>query len=263
MQRIFLAAFVCLAVSPAARAAQAAPPDPHAVQPERPTVATHAGTVATGWFEIEAGTEFDRYTDTSGGALVPVLAKVGLAPRVQLELQTVVVSPPNGVTTGIGDSSIGVKWRLVEGAPIVGNFATVASVKLPSGSSDSGTGTGTTDFSLLLVSSHKIGLVELDLNFGYTWRGGDGVLTPRHASVWASAFSGPAHGRLGWFAELNGFPATSGPAGAQASVGLLAGPTFAIRDWLVVDAGEWVGLAGPQPRALFAGVTYNVGRLWK
>ena len=29
--------------------------DPHAAQPERPTVATHAGTVARGWFEIETG----------------------------------------------------------------------------------------------------------------------------------------------------------------------------------------------------------------
>jgi len=36
-------------------------PDPHEAQPERPTVATHAGTVAPGWVEFEAGSEFDRY----------------------------------------------------------------------------------------------------------------------------------------------------------------------------------------------------------
>jgi hypothetical protein len=31
----------------------------------------------------------------------------------------------------------------------------------------------------------------------------------------------------------------------------------------VLDAGELVAIAGPQPRALFAGVTCNAGRLWK
>jgi glucose-1-phosphate thymidylyltransferase len=35
-------------------------PDPRAVQPERPTVATHAGTVAPGWVELETGVEFDH-----------------------------------------------------------------------------------------------------------------------------------------------------------------------------------------------------------
>src|SRR5207248_820985 len=35
--------------------------DPHEVQPERPTVATHAGTVAPGWIELEWGSEWDRY----------------------------------------------------------------------------------------------------------------------------------------------------------------------------------------------------------
>src|SRR5437764_1362781 len=47
--------------------AQEPPFDPHAVQPERPTVATHAGTVAPGWSEIEAGIERDRYADGSHG----------------------------------------------------------------------------------------------------------------------------------------------------------------------------------------------------
>jgi len=36
-------------------------------------------------------------------------------------------------------------------------------VKLPPGSSDSGTGTGTTDVGLLLISSHSLGPVSLDL----------------------------------------------------------------------------------------------------
>ena len=70
-------------------------------------------------------------------------------------------------------------------------------------------------------------------------------------------------GALGWVAELYGYPATSGPAGADSIVAFLAGPTIAVRDWLVLDVGAIVAIAGPQPRAFYAGVTYNVGRLWK
>ena len=248
---------------PAGLAAQTTALDPHAAQPQRPTVATHAGTVATGWLEIEAGTEFDRYADRSRGAVAPVLAKVGLAPRLQFEVQAPIVRAAGRDTTGVGDFSIGVKWRFVEAASVVGNLAILASVKAPSGSADSGTGTGTADVNLLFISSHKLGPVAMDLNVGYTRRGGDGTVAPRSASLWTASFGGPARGRLGWIGELYGYPATSGPAGADSSVALLAGPTFEVREWLVLDGGAILPIAGPQPRAFYAGVTYNVGRLWK
>ena len=248
---------------PAGLAAQAPALDPHAVQPERPTVATHAGTMAPGWIEIEAGTEFDRYADRSRGAVAPILAKVGLAPRLQLEVQAPVVWPAGTSTTGIGDLSIGLKWRFLEAASPVGNLAILASVKAPSGSADSATGTGTTDLNLLFISSHKIGPVAMDLNAGYTRRDGDGTFAPRSASVWTASFGGPAVGSLGWVAEVYGYPATSGPAGADSTVAFLVGPTIQVREWLVLDVGAIVPIAGPQPRALYAGVTYNVGKLWK
>lgn len=81
-----LVALVSLVARPAGLAAQTLASDPHAAQPERPTVATHAGTVATGWFEIEAGTELDRYADRSRGEVAPVSVKLGLAPCLQLSL---------------------------------------------------------------------------------------------------------------------------------------------------------------------------------
>ena len=70
-------------------------PRPHAVQPERPTVATHAGTVAPGWLEIEAGAELDRYADASHGGLAPVLFKLSLAPGLQLNTQAFVIRSPD------------------------------------------------------------------------------------------------------------------------------------------------------------------------
>ena len=251
-----------LAARVAKLAAQTPAADPHAVQPQRPTVATHAGTVAPGWLEIEAGSELDRYATDSYGMVAPLLAKVGLAHPLQLEVQAPIAHPEARVTR-FGDLSIGLKWRLMDAAPLLGRFAVLPSIKVPSGSVDLGTGTGTVDVGMLFISSHNLGPVAMDLNYGYTHRGGDGSNAPRNASVWTASFGGPARGRLGWVAELYGYLATTGPAGSAAIEAFLVGPTIQVREWLVLDAGAIVPIAGPQPRAVFAGVVYNVGRLWK
>jgi hypothetical protein len=241
-------------------AAQA--PDPHAAQPERPTVATHAGTVAPGWLELEGGLEVDRYADHQRGAAVPVLFKIGLASHLQLSVSTPAASAPGSGTLGAGDASIGVKWRLADRAPILGRFAILPTLKLPSGSA-AGAGTGTTDAGLLLISSHTLGPISLDINVGYTHRNGSGLTAPTTATLWTVSAGGPAAGAVGWAAELYGYPATAGPSGSRAIVATLVGPTLTAKVWLVFDAGVIVPLTGPQPRAAYVGATYNVGRLWR
>src|SRR5256885_8764954 len=49
--------------------------DPRVVQPERPSVATHAGTVAPGFLEIETGIESDRNADGTHALVVPTVLK--------------------------------------------------------------------------------------------------------------------------------------------------------------------------------------------
>jgi len=239
--------------------AQTPSANPHDAQPERPTVATHAGTVAPGWLEVESGIEVDRFSDHSHGVSFPTVSKFGVAPRVQLSVQTPVLNPPSEDTTGFGDLTIGMKWRIVDGAPVVGDFAILPSIKTPTGSETSGTGTGTTDFSLLLISSHQFGPVDMDINGGYTRRSGDGSTAPRDAEVWTAAFGWAVHGRFGWDAEIYGYPGTAGPAGSPPIVAILSGPTFALRKFLVVDAGYIGPITGPQPRGVYAGLVYNIG----
>ena len=253
-------ALALLLAWPAGLAAQNTGPNPRAAQPQRPTVATHAGTVTRGWLEIEAGTEFDRYSGGSRGAVAPVLFKFGLAPRGQLEVAAPIVSPPGVDTTGVGDFSIGLKWRLAEAAPIVNDFAILPSLKAPTGSST--VTTDTTDLGVLFISSRAVGSVAVDLNFGYTHRSGDGSVAPQHATVWTASFGGPARGAIGWVAELYGYPGTSGPSGADSTVALLVGPTLRVRDWLILDVGLIGALTGPQPTAVYLGATYNVGRVF-
>ena len=246
-------------VAPAALLAAQEPRDPHNVQPERPTVATHAGTVAPGWLEIETGFEHDRFDPSLTTSSTPTVLKFGLAANAQLSVFG--SAQHNPTATGLGDVGAGVKWRLVDDAPIIGDFAVLPSVKLPTGSAEKGTGTGTTDVSLLLISSHDLGPVAMDINVGYTRRGGDGSNAPKNATLWTLSFGGPIAGSLGWVGECYGYPHTTGPAGQASIVALLGGPTLLLKKWLALDAGVIVPVAGSQPHALYAGAVYNVGRM--
>jgi hypothetical protein len=257
------AAGLCgLLAIPAALGAQEA--DPHEVQPERPTVATHAGTVAPGWVELEMGVEADRFAGGGRQLETPTNLKIGLAKRVQLNLSGTWLRLSGGgaaVESGVGDVTVGMKWRLLDGAPVLGDFAVLPSVKLPAGSASRGTGTGTTDAGLLLISSHQLGPVAMDLNAGFTRRGGDGTVAPKSSTVWAASFGSQLVGPLGMVAEVFGYPGTSGPAGSGPAEGLIVGPTFKPRPWLAIDAGVMRRLDGEGPNAVYAGLVYNVGRL--
>lgn len=259
---IFAAALLAAAAVPArAQDSPDQPPDPHEAQPERPTVATPASTVAAGWTEIEAGLEWDRYADRTRGGQAPVLLKIGLAPRVQLSLQAFGIVAPAGAGRGMGDMSIGVKWRFLEHSPVGGDLAVLPSIKLPTGSASDGTGTGTTDVEVLLISSRTIHGVDIDLNAAFWQRSGSGAVAPKHSALWTSSFAGQPWGRVGWTAEIFGYPSLQ--AGTGSIVAVLTGPTWEARKFLVFDAGLIAPLTGPQPRAVFAGLTWNIGRLWR
>ncbi|MGA9121176.1 MAG: hypothetical protein WB699_17555 [Bacteroidota bacterium] len=253
--------FVWLCARPQSASSQTQ--DPHQAQPERPTVATHAGTVERGWLEIEAGGELDYYDDHSNGVGLPLTLKLGLGPAVQLSVFASAVRPQGTNTLQKGDLALGVKWRLADDLPVLGRFALLPAVKLPTGSTTTGAGTGTDDVSLLLISSHDLGPVALDINLGFTRRTGDGTEAPQNSTLWTISFGGPGIGELGWVAEVYGLPGTSGPAGKLPVVAALFGPTLEIQSFLVIDMGVIVPITGPQPHALYFGGVWNIGRVWE
>src|SRR5438477_9119876 len=112
---------LALFAADASLAAQVAPPDstarnPHSVQPERPTVATHAGTVARGWIELEEGAEWDKGPDGARTFLALTNLKIGLASRAQLNLLFNLIRNPlvGGSSLDMGDLTVGVKYRIVD-----------------------------------------------------------------------------------------------------------------------------------------------------
>jgi hypothetical protein len=162
---------------------------------------------------------------------------------------------------GGGDLSLGVKWRLADHLPVIGSFAILPAIKFPTGSLRQGTGTGTTDARITLISSNQLGPVELDINAGYTRRS-SAAHVPRNGTLWTVSGGVPVAGPFGWTAEVYGYPGTGGAGGSAPIVALLAGPTLSVRRWLACDLGAIVPIRGPQPRAVYAGGTWNIGQLW-
>ena len=82
---------------------------------------------------------------------------------------------------------------------------------------------------------------------------------PKSAGVWTASFGFPLIGHLGAAVEMFGYPHTTGPLGGKGIAALLIGPTFLARDWLTFDAGIVAPMVGPQPRAIYAGLVWNLG----
>jgi hypothetical protein len=255
------AALVACACLPAALRAQEA--DSTAVRPERPTVATHAYVITPGFVEVETGAVYQR---PAGGATVnvPFYAKFGVTRRLQLGIGPGAAfdhgGPGGDVQGGLTDLGIAAKLVVGTGLPVLGDFAVQPSLKLPTGSEEKGFGTGTTDGGILLVSSHQVLGGEIDANLGFTFRGGDGTAAPKRSSVWAVSGGHSIAGPVGAVAEVFGYPGTTGPAGGPPQVGMLFGPTYAVRPSLVLDAGAIVNLQHLGENALYAGLTANLGR---
>jgi hypothetical protein len=237
--------------------------DPREAMPERPTVATHAYVVAAGIVELETGIQWQRPRPDVGLLSGPTLFKIGLGRKLQLDVAPgwAWAGADGGRQAGFSDLVVGVKWRLAEHLPILADLSIQPTLKIPTGSLRRGTGTGTTDVNILVISSRKVGPVSLDLNLGYTRRSGDGAKAPKDSTVWTASAGIPLVGGLQWDAEIFGYPGTSGPAGYAPIVAFLTGPAFQVRRYLVLDAGLIVDISGFGGTAFYTGVTWNMGRL--
>lgn len=233
--------------------------NPHDVQPERPSVATHAHTVAPGWLELEFGGERDSLNGQFAGAGAPVAIKLGLAPRVQFTLSTGLVRPPDGEIAA-ADWGTAVKWRVADKVRGLGAVALLPAVTVSSADSS---GQRLVAASVVAISSLTVGAVSADLNVGYSRSSGDGSERPKGATMWACSLGGPLRGKASWGAEMFGYPQTSGPAGEPAFVGALVSTTIGVTSAFAIDAGMMVPVRGERPRALFAGGAWNVGRFWR
>ena len=119
----------------------------------------------------------------------PGASSLDLAPAWQRDAEG------GGARSGITDFLVGIKWRLVDAAPVVGAVAMQSTLALPTGSPESGRGSGKAAVNVLVISSRRIRPLSLDVNAGYTRLGGESATTPRDSTVWTAAASMPVAGR--------------------------------------------------------------------
>jgi hypothetical protein len=224
--------------------------DGHAARPERPTVATHAFSVARGYLEIESGVARVQQDGERDLSMI-VTSKLGIAKHLQLTVTTSITNGSPGVTA-LDPVFAGVKWQLTperEGRPTFALMPGVTFANGPRRASDAA-------FSLIGVMSQPLGPVSMDLNVAATRLNGANGQVPY---LWTASFGGALAGPFGWGLELSG---SGGSDGANPSQ-LLGYVGYTVKPWLVLDVGWSSPPSGAGAKTLFAGATYNVGRVFK
>ena len=217
-------------------------------RPERPTVATHAFAVARGYLEFEGGAARLNQVGELDAALI-LTSKLGVAERVQLTLTTAITHASPGVTAA-DPVYAGFKWQLTperDGRP---TFAVQPGVTFSNGPRRDKNAA----LSLMAIVSHTLGPVAMDLNVAATRLNDAGSSIPY---LWAASFGGAVRGPLAWGLEFAGV----GQRGDTPPVQMLGYLGYAVRPWFVLDAGWSSPPRGAGAQTVFAGATYNVGRV--
>lgn len=223
---------------------------PRAANPERPTVATHAYAVASGYIEIEQGVSARGAGGLGQTTSWDVNVKIGVTPHIQLALFGPLLLR-TGVGHGPGDWGAALKLRTAVSDRVA--LAIVPAATLPTGRARAGLGAGRTLGQLVaVVSADGPGGVHVDLNAGPL---GVGAGRPQWLTT---ASCGRGLGRWGAAGEL--FRISAGGAGAR-QAGVLGAVTFAPAAWVVLDGGGIAGLGAGSPDDLFIGITTNLGHL--
>ena len=228
---------------------------PRAANPERPTVATHAYTVAPGYAELEQGARAFGVSGLGEATSWDFNLKIGVRPGLQLGVFGAgYVRTAAG--SGVGD--LGVSLKASRAISPQTAIAIVPAVTVPTGDDARGLGAGRTLGSLVGVLSADLPAgVHFDANAGPV-----GIGAGAGGPQWFTSI-GLAHGGVGPVGvafEL--FDFTAGGAGPRQR-GLLGALMVTVADWVVVDAGGVRGLVDGTPDQVFVGMTTNLGRIFK
>jgi hypothetical protein len=165
-------------------------------------------------------------------------------------------STPKSKTTedGLGDISLGVKWRFFKGDPF--SFALKPEFSLPTGDHEKGMGTGRFTYGAYLISTGEFDPWVVHLNLGYMENKNkiDERKGVWHISV-AAEFS--VDERLKFVANI-GSEKNANKVSSINPAFALCGFIYTIQANLDVDCGVKVGLNAPEPDlAVLAGITWN------
>ena len=235
------------------------------VETDRPDAANSTKTVPPSYVQVETGYRYSR-DHVGGGATVKrssaeTSVRVGITPSLEIRLDgDAYVDLRDGEReSGIGDLSVGAKWRLLDTKtePVGVSFGLTPFVKLPTARTP--IGSEQADFGL-------IGLLSVDLpkDLAVDLNAGIAALGRRHDGPFPQGLAAVTIGykvmqNLNTFAEA--FFASSPESGGRDFVGAGIGAIWVVHRRIAIDAGLDTTAAGRGPEfGLRVGVTLLFGR---
>ena len=217
----------------------------------RPLDTEDTSTVEPGKAEVEISGDFAHNPEDRAWLAKGVLS-LGVVPRLEVRIESMLLSldPDDGRSHGgIGDSLVGLKYRLLDEGDAIPAVLGALTVRLPTGDEDRGLGAEEVDVGVLAVVSKTFGLVTLTGNGGYTF-----VTRDRELEFWTLAASVEYRATAAWSLLGEIVSALPGHGGPEAAV-LRAGTTYAVHPRVKLDVGVGFGVTRQSPDVL---VTFGV-----
>jgi hypothetical protein len=221
--------------------------------PNRPTFSTTAEAVQEGVFEIEFGLEAaDGHQNTNG------LLKFGLLENLELRFGNNPILRDSGVA-GFGDSSAGLKFRLIRQKGALPTLSALYTATIPSATA--GLGAGALGHSAGILVSKDFGKHHLDFNESIQWLGRADANGFDRDYFTALAYAHPVTAKLQVTAEIAGYSRAN--ATTPSTLTILPAVIYAVSPRLLLDAGCYIAARGILPRAtFFLGITYSIADLY-
>jgi len=208
--------------------------------------------VEPGKAELELSGDFARNPENRTWVAKGVLS-LGVVPRLEVRIESMHLSlePDEGRGRGgIGDSLVGLKYRLLDETDTVPAVLGALTVRLPTGDEDRELGAEQVDVGLLAVVSKTFGPITLTGNGGYTF-----VTRDRELAFWTLAAAIEYRATAAW--SLLGEVVSTLPSHRSPETAVLrAGTTYAVHPRVRLDAGVGFGVTRQSPDVLVTvGVT--------
>lgn len=212
----------------------------------RPLDTEDTGTLDPGHAEMELSGEFARNPEDRTWSAKGVL-NLGVVPRLEVRIESALLSlePDEGRGRGgIGDSVVGLKYRLLDEADAIPAVLGGLTLQLPTGDEDRGLGTGDVEVGLLVAASKTLGPVTLTWNGGYTF-----VPRDRDLEFWTLAASFEYRVTAAW--SVVGEVVSTLSTGSSGDTAVIrAGATYAVHPRVRLDAAVGFGVTRDSPDVL-------------
>ena len=211
----------------------------------RPLDTEDTGTVPPAGGELELSVNHARI-DAEGAWALHAVISVGVLPgleaRLESELAALVGSPAHGDQAALGDSLLGLKYRLLDEASLRPAVLGGVALRLPTGDERRGLGASGFDVTVLAAISKTFGPVALTWNGGYTF-----VIDDRTADAWLLAASLEYHVAPAWWLVGELVSRLGSTALARDDAVARVGAVHALTDRLKLDVAVGAGFTRSAP----------------